>query len=301
MKNKILLWNTIFVFLVTSLGYAFDWPVKEKRVGSSFGQNTAGNFNTGISLLGNDEPVFPIAEGEIIFSYEENRSYSSLPRGLGSCLILYHQGNIQSVYGHLKRGSVAAAVPGYKVSRENQIGVIGNSGASIGGSLFVQIYDAEENLILNPLKEFNPGISDNEKPVIERVLLKRDNTSLQLENNSRIKPGEVNILIQAEDIWRDTKYVRKFTPYKIIMNQNGVEALILTFDSLKEKGNKIVLTGTEKSYTDIYEDDWLINLGKINLVEGIIYLQFLVIDYMKENEKSGNQIASDYKITVNNQ
>jgi hypothetical protein len=80
---------------------AFDWPVEQKLLLTTFGEDRDGSFYPGIDLAGEGNIVFPIADGEVIFYYEDNGGYSSVPRGNGNFVIIQHEGGIQSVYSHL--------------------------------------------------------------------------------------------------------------------------------------------------------------------------------------------------------
>jgi len=283
----------IFGLLLTQYGlYAFEWPVKEKKISATFGQNVAGALNTGVNLYVNNASVFPIAEGEIIFTHEAARDYTSLPRGLGSFLVIFHTGGIQSIYGHLTEGSIT----------DRDIVTLNTTLGTASGALYVQINDVEENIVLNPLREFSQGLTDTDKPVIDKVWLKSDGIASELINNQKMKSGSVEVLIETADIWKDNaSYIRRCTPYQITLNQNGIESLNLVFHSIKERDNLIVLVDSNKSYDDIYENEWLIKLGKIELVEGINRLQFLVRDYAGDNGKNGNQALKEYMLTVSDQ
>jgi hypothetical protein len=84
----------------------FDWPVQEKVLIATFGENRDGRFFKGIDIGGGQQQVFAIADGEVIFRHEEGANLFSLKRGNGSFVVLQHEGRIRSVYSHLKKGSI---------------------------------------------------------------------------------------------------------------------------------------------------------------------------------------------------
>jgi hypothetical protein len=86
---------------------ALDWPVEPPVLLGTFGDSSSGSFTAGIELAGAGQPVWPVADGEVIFSYREGQ-FSSLPRGSGNMAALLHEGGIVSVYSHLA-APVAAA------------------------------------------------------------------------------------------------------------------------------------------------------------------------------------------------
>jgi hypothetical protein len=95
-------------FFQACFSFAFDWPVETKVLYSTFGGNDGKHFRTGIELGGSEQSVFPIAEGEVIFFFEEGtnyQTYQTVPRGYGSFVVLQHEGDIQSVYANLAPGS----------------------------------------------------------------------------------------------------------------------------------------------------------------------------------------------------
>ena len=123
--------------------HGFDWPLQKQVLVSSFCEDNWEGFSVGIHLSGKDEPVFPVAPGEIIFSHETGEDYFSLPYGLGSFLVLWHEGGIQSAYCQLKTGSLIR--DNSKCERDKSIGIVGDTGATIGGNLHLVIFNIEEN------------------------------------------------------------------------------------------------------------------------------------------------------------
>lgn len=85
---------------VAAAAAALDWPVEQAALLATFGGSEADCFAAGIELAGQGQPVWPVADGEVIYRYREG-SYSSLPRGSGNMVALLHEGGIVSVYGHL--------------------------------------------------------------------------------------------------------------------------------------------------------------------------------------------------------
>ena len=98
------------VFLLICLGgvvlFAFDWPLERIVLTSTFGEHRRDHFHAGIDLGGGEQPVFPISSGELVFFYREGEDFSSLPVGLGTFLVLQHQGGIRSLYAHLAEGTL---------------------------------------------------------------------------------------------------------------------------------------------------------------------------------------------------
>jgi hypothetical protein len=96
---------TFLVFAAGGAG-AFDWPVEERRLMAAFGESRYGAFLGGIYLSCGETAVYPIADGEVIFSFEEGGGPHALARPNGSFLAMQHEGGVQSIYSHLKPGTV---------------------------------------------------------------------------------------------------------------------------------------------------------------------------------------------------
>jgi hypothetical protein len=85
---------------LASAASGLDWPVEQPALLGTFGASEAGAFADGIELGGAGQPVWPVADGEVVFRYRDG-DYSSFPRGSGNMVALLHEGDIMSVYSHL--------------------------------------------------------------------------------------------------------------------------------------------------------------------------------------------------------
>ncbi len=103
-----------------------DWPVRRPVLTATFGEERTDHFHNGIDLGGGEQDVLAVLPGELVFRAEEEAEYSSLPRGVGSFLVLRHDDGIESVYCHLKKGSVDTRRVRYTASQK--VGVMGDTG-----------------------------------------------------------------------------------------------------------------------------------------------------------------------------
>ena len=147
---------------------ALDWPVKDRILTGTFGEDRNDHFHLGIDLGGGEQEVRPVLGGELVFRYDEGDGYSSLPRGLGTFVVLHHSQNILSFYCHLQKGSPGPIQTAYTPS--DRIGIIGDTGHSDGKHLHFAVYDEEAGSWINPLSIL-PPLPDAQAPVIKRVLL----------------------------------------------------------------------------------------------------------------------------------
>lgn len=255
----------------------FNWPVEKKILIGTFGQNNGEGFNTGIYLSGKDEDVLPIAEGDVVFYHDENEEYFSVPYGLGSFAVMYHEGGIQSCYAHLTNGSITKKKE--NLSLYDKIGVMGGTGASIGSNLNLIIFNIEENEILNPVKNLIPYFEEKKKPVIRDIFLKREENIIKLENNKEITAGKGEILINAYDQREDVSRLWELSVYRLSVTYNGKEVSSLVFDSIGEKENELCLSDSNRIFQDVYDSNWVYKMGIIDFLTGKSIIKISVWDF----------------------
>lgn len=302
----------ILLVAIAVPAFAFDWPVDSQRVSATFGSNRGDHFHAGIDMAGGGEEVTPIAPGELLFRYEEGRDYTSLPVGLGSFMVLQHEGGIISLYCHLEAGSL---------SRERRrfaggqvLGTSGSSGSALGAHLYLSIIDSEMRTIINPFLLL-PGIADSQAPQIRRLYVSDGQQLLELTDveEAIALVGEVEFLAEIFDLREDVSFVSKFAPYQVSLYQDGKEIIGITFDSLawestaadsspqaKEKsmpagGKAEIVTGTgRKSFAAVYDAsaDWLFRLGWLQLVPGETSLLLVARDY------AGNESSKELQLRI---
>jgi hypothetical protein len=263
----------------------FDWPMAENAVIMNFCQSTGDDYRTGIVISGNDAPVHPIADGDLVFSYEEGKDYSSVPFGLGSFCAMYHEGGIQSVYSHLKKGSVKR--DSVKLRRSDVLGMTGNTGSSLGNNVFLQIFNIEDDEILNPVRNLRPLPGDVRPPVITGVFLRRNGEMISAETSGRIEAGEYEIFVSAYDPQDDAKRRIELAPYRVFVSNNGNEIANITLQALEEKDGNLVSFKSEKPHSEMYASHSSLMLGVADLVEGKNYIQVIASDF------AGNQCVKE--------
>jgi len=120
----------VLMSAVAAAGFAFQWPVEKPVLTATFCENRSNHFHGGIDLGGGELEVYPIEDGEIIFYFEEGDSICGIPTGLGNFLVVEHPRGIRSLYAHLKQDSIE--VGSYAVKKTDLLGIIGDSGGSMG-------------------------------------------------------------------------------------------------------------------------------------------------------------------------
>ena len=283
MRLRKILRTAIVVFLLLwSLSeylFAFEWPLKGVILTATFGESRGDHFHNGIDLGGGEQKVFPIADGKVVFEYSSG-FYSSVPIGLGNFVVLQHEGDIRSVYCHLKDGSINPAKK--FVKRNESIGIVGDSGHSWGKHLHLSIIDLETNAFLNPLSLL-PPIKDDQPPIIKGVYLKFGNKLKKIENRITTKDGAITMVAEVYDLREDVSFIWKLAPYSIILYRNGVEKHSLVFDSISKHNEKLTLGDGKSGFYSVYVGDWKYNLGSIKLLTGENHFSIVARDF-KGNE-----------------
>jgi hypothetical protein len=273
---------------------AFDWPVKKVAMSATFGENRGNHFHAGIDLAGGGQDVMPIASGEVVFSFEEGEDPCSVPVGLGSFLVVQHQGGVRSLYAHLEKGSMdrkAATLDGSK-----PLGRVGETGYSVGKHLHLTIIDSEMRSLINPLLVL-PPLGDRQSPVVHEVFLRSGSELAALKNGAQVKPGSVEVLADVYDLREDVKFAWRLAPYRISLYQDGREIANLLMDGLHERaaktgGSELVLLQSNLGFRQVYDAEWLYRLGELRLIAGQTTLSVIAEDY------AGNESTRDLLLRV---
>jgi murein DD-endopeptidase MepM/ murein hydrolase activator NlpD len=126
----------------------FQWPVAQGVVSSGFGIRN-GAMHSGVDIAAPvGTPVLAADSGIVIFS--------GTLHGYGNTVIIRHDDDYATVYGHNERNLVSE---GTRVVRGQQIGEIGRSGHTTGANLHFEV--RRDNIARNPLAYLpEPATSD---------------------------------------------------------------------------------------------------------------------------------------------
>jgi hypothetical protein len=171
------------------------------------------------------------------------------------------------------------------------IGKIGDSGAAEGPYLFFMLIDINEHIIINPIfNEENtplvPQITPSrhyEGPVIEKMLLSRDDSLIDIYDELTIDSGTGDIYCKAYCISDFGDFEKRIVPYRFTLISSGMEISTIVLNAFEERENRFVLWNTETGYDELYIEDVfgeqrLIKLGSINFLGGINNLELTVED-----------------------
>lgn len=268
---------------------ALDWPVQKRIIIGTFAQDRGNRFLDGLDIGGGQQDVCAILPGELVFRYEENEDYTSMPRGLGSFIVLQHDGKIETIAGTLKKGSLGPVKTKY--SAGDVLGASGDTGYSDGTHLHFSLYDEETASFLNPLSLL-PQVASAQPPVIKRVLLSIADTTVALENGAQVPHGRAEVLAETYDVREDVKFLWPLGLYGVRMSLDGKEVSKIVFDSLSEADGRLGIGSGKLSFGGVYTNEGLLRCGAVELRAGTSRLILSVRDF------AGNETTKEISFTV---
>ncbi len=247
-----------FVLLLVPLFLEANWkatsfPVRRNRITSLFGEFRGDHFHNGIDFSGTQR-VYPIKEGEVIFTKDRAKNPLQLILGCGNLMVIEHE-EVRSYYYHLKKGSVERDL--VKVYPETFLAVSGNSGRSLGAHLHFLLEEFKKGRIVNPLK-YLPKIEDVVKPRVPAILAVIANKIYKIKNRSFFNyGGTMKLFIVAWDLkpfYSPKTPINSYTGCgikKITLKVDGKTLRSYDFSYLT-KENKNLLVSSKYSFKETY-------------------------------------------------
>ena len=259
---------------------AYNWPVVEPVITSTFGGDNWETFGSGIEFYGEDLDVRPSEDGELIF-YEDEGCTSLIPGGIGNFVVIEHERKLRTLYAGLDPVENIGSLNGLTVS--DTIGKTGSSGKSAKPHLYFAVIDSEFEQYVNPLLLLNT-IVDNRSPVIRELRLETEAGDVIIDDKATVGAGQAELLAEIFDPCMSSDFFCAMAPYKIQLFLNGEEIFYLNFESLRYESGRVVIQSHEDlEYGEFYREDGFMSLGQISLVPGEYRFEILVSDYA-ENE-----------------
>lgn len=268
---------------------ALDWPVKQTVLTATFGENRWDHFHDGIDIGGGAQPVHPAADGQVLFTYDEGKDPRDLPTGLGSFVVLQNGPELRTLYAHLRRGSIATNTA---VTTSDVIGIMGDTGDSLGRHLHFEVIEPAKDEIVNPLTLL-PPLADSVKPVIQSVSIERGKKLTPLQPTMTVAGGPVALVVDAYDPSQYVQYFDPMSPYEIEATLNGKQVLHVTYDALKNtNGTEYLLSSDQRDYKNYYLGTWEVRLGTFPLETGEARLTVMARDI------AGNETSRSFVLKV---
>jgi hypothetical protein len=256
--------------------FGLDWPVAAKIITGTFGEDRGDHFHDGIDIGGGAQEVHPVLPGELVFRFDDDSDFSSLPRGVGSFVALHHDQDILTLYCHLQSGSLGPPRSSYVPT--DRLGIIGETGHADGAHLHFIVYDDEAGSKVNPLA-FLPPLPDRQPPVIRHVLVAAGDQRQPLENGAILKPGRSEILVEVYDLREDVAFSWPLAPASVSVSLDGAEVSRISFDSLKVVEGKAVLGAANLSRGQVYDAGGFLRCGTMDLRPGASSLRIAARDF----------------------
>ena len=263
------------LFCARAPAFGLDWPVAVKVITGTFGEDRGDHFHNGIDIGGGGQEVHPVLPGELVFRYDEGADFSSMPRGVGSFVVLHHEQDILSLYGHLQNGSLGPERASYVPA--DRLGLIGDTGHADALHLHFAVFDDEAGSTINPLA-FLPPLADHQPPVIRHVLVAAGDQRQALENGAVLKPGSSEILVEVYDLREDVPFSWLLAPASVRVSVDGTEVSRISFDSLQVAEGRAVLSGTTLSLGRVYDSAGYLRCGSVELRPGASSLRISARD-----------------------
>ncbi len=279
--RRLMLFRILGFLLLTGVSLSsqeYRWPVEKISLTGTFGEDRWDHFHSGIDLGGGEQDIYPVSEGELVFSYDEHGPAAAIPSGIGTFLVAEHQGGVRSLYAHLKNGSTR--IEDKRFTAERPLGVMGESGGSLGVHLHLTIIDSDTNNIINPLLILPPRV-DTSRPRVSAVHLSRGQNKIDLESlNGAVPAGRWDLVVDVYDQCDSVSYFWPMSPFRIMVYLNGSEAVYLTYEFLSyQEGQYALVKSPGYTYDPFYEDETVINLGELTLNTGETSLEIVVSDF----------------------
>ncbi len=256
----------------------------------TFGEDRGDHFHLGIDIGGGEQTVRPVLPGELVFRYEENADYTSLPRGVGSFAVIRHQDDVLSVYCHLQRdparpvrttfaardaGRSSSAIPA--IPRESTCTSASTTARPGRGSIRCRC-SRSWSTVNHPWCGGSPCAGAT--------------GSTDLVPGVIVPSGPAEVLVETYDVRDDVRFLWPLAPYAVRLALNGAEVTRLTFEALEVREGRMVLLGTTLTAPDVYATDRLLRLGTVELRGGESHLLAVVRDF------AGNEAAREVFFTV---
>ncbi|WP_319561901.1 M23 family metallopeptidase [Marispirochaeta sp.] len=278
----------VFPGLLFALEY--QWPVKKVLLTGTFAEDRGDHFHSGIDLGGGEQDIYPVSSGEVVYFFEESTPASVIPSGMGNFIVAEHAGGVRSLYAHLQEDSLD--IRDSRLDPSVPLGIMGESGSSLGVHLHLSIIDSDTDNIVNPLLILPPQI-DTTRPSIGGVFLARGKGTVDLDTwNRPILAGRWDLRLELYD-QSEHSYYWPMAPFRVTVYMNGSETVYMTYEFISYKEGTHYLVDTPGlSHESMYISETRISLGEINLNPGETRVEIVVADYF------GNETIFQKAVTV---
>ena len=273
--KKIKISVLIFLFTISQVLYAMDWPLPDAQVVQNFGSNDQGTPVLGTMLEGKGT-VYATGAGELIFTGSGKEAASRLPSPLGSWSAVAHSDGLVSIYSrYMDEGRKREQS---YMELGSPIAESGISGWSKDNGVYYILYDRKERRWVNALMVISQQ-PDTVEPVILSVQLRNAGGRLleggQIRN---ITQGRYSIVVNAADSLLNPRGPR-LSPHRIHCSVNGEEIGSLTLDTINAKDGVLMVSRNGQSPAKrVYANYPAFEIGEVQFSRGQANLEIIVLD-----------------------
>lgn len=265
----------------------WQWPVSEVAIEVSFGEPTDEGISPGLKIVSGTAQVESAAGGEVVFGLEAGETAHAVPHGLGSFLVLEHEGGFRSLYAHLDRDEGAPRT-GY--DEGEALGAVGRTGFAGGNTLGFRIVDTERGAYVNPLLLL-PELPDEVPPAVEEVALFRGEQEFPLLRGAALPTGTYELLARIYDPARSGPYRDAASPYAVTVFANGRQRFEVALETLTGEEDGAVSFAADRPAAELYRPDGRLRLGRVSVGLGNNLIEIVAEDY------AGNERVASFQIT----
>ena len=274
---------TLTMVLAAASLYAWQWPVADGVLSTTFGQLHYGDFSHGVILSGEGEYVYPASDGELVFRFDGSR----FSHPLGNFVVLHHEGGFRTVYANLAQ--LDGGPQQRMLGTSQPLARVGSTGYALGPQTIFQIIDEELDAFVNPLLIL-PERPDARNPVLDAIVLEYNGERHQAAVETVIgAEGSVRLLAELYDPSAEAAFLQILAPYEIVVTQDERELRRIGFETLQGREGRLLLGGSY-SADELYRGGRLVDLGTIEVSDEPSTVRIRVRDF------SGN--AVERSITV---
>ncbi|MFP4066275.1 MAG: murein hydrolase activator EnvC family protein [Spirochaetaceae bacterium] len=278
---------TVAVLALLLVLGGWQWPASDFRVEESFAARNDWGVSPGVRLLSSNDPVTASASGEVVFigtgppGGGNGGADRGIPHGLGSFVVLEHEGGFRSLYGNLEE----PRLEGKRVLAEGDVvGSIGRTGFSGGNTLGFRILDTEQQAYVNPMLLL-PQLDDDVPPRVEDVVLTRGEKLWELEGEPEVTPGGAELRARIYDAdGNGGPYRAPATVRSITVAMNDEETTAIELESLVDREGRLLL-GESRPVQELYDEEGRVRLGSIEVGPGESRIEITARDHAGNKER----------------
>jgi hypothetical protein len=268
---------------------AWQWPVAEVGIDVSFGEPSDGGVSPGLKIVSQAADVETAASGELVFGLEARGSSHAVPHGLGSFVVLEHEGGFRSLYAHLDRADAARRVA---YGEGDPLGTVGQTGFSGGNTLGFRLIDTERRTYVNPMLLL-PELPDDAAPRVEEVALVRGDERFPLVRGVAVPTGSHELEARIYDPGVSGPYRGDSPPYAVTLFVNGQQRFSVALETLGSANGRVAFAGGLTA-AQLYGADGRLRLGRVTIGLGNNLVEIIAEDY------AGNERIASFRITGEN-